>query len=100
MATLVPSAKEALILSLLAKHGSLYGLELVNLSGNALKRGTVYVTLSRMQDKGLVRCVADDQAQGHPGLPRPQYRITAAGERALMAHQTVRVLLRPARRLS
>jgi hypothetical protein len=31
-----------------------FGLELVERSGGALKRGTVYVTLARMQDKGYV----------------------------------------------
>jgi DNA-binding PadR family transcriptional regulator len=94
----IPSAKESLILSLLAERGSLYGLELVALSDNRLKRGTVYVTLSRMQDKGFVRTLEDRSPEEHAGLPRPKYRITAAGERALLAHQTLLGLLQPARR--
>ena len=31
-----------------------YGLELVQLSDGQLKRGTVYVTLQRMEAKGLI----------------------------------------------
>ncbi|MGC4068090.1 MAG: PadR family transcriptional regulator [Polyangiaceae bacterium] len=93
-----PSEKESLILALLAERGVMYGLELVNESGGHLKRGTVYVTLSRMQDKGWVR-VAEDRSPGsHAGLPRPRYRITAAGHRVLMAVEAARELLVPARR--
>ena len=48
--------KERLILDLLlnAPGCELYGLEMVKKSGGALKRGTVYVTLERMADKGYV----------------------------------------------
>ncbi len=75
---------EALILSLLAERGALYGLELVAASDGALKRGSVYVVLSRMQDKGYVRARrAERPAMG--GLPRPRYEVTALGARALSA---------------
>jgi len=94
---LLPSTKELLVLSLLAEHGDLYGLELVELSGFRLKKGTVYVTLGRMQGKGLVRSCVDHDPGAHPGLPRPRYRITAAGERALTAQQLVHSVLRAAR---
>jgi DNA-binding PadR family transcriptional regulator len=85
----LPSAKEALVLSLLAEQGTQYGLELVERSGGRLKRGTVYVTLGRMQDKGLVQVLVDANPEGHPGMPRPRYRITASGERALRACRAV-----------
>jgi DNA-binding PadR family transcriptional regulator len=98
VASTLPSAKETLILSLLSTRGSLYGLELVALSSNQLKRGTVYVTLSRMQDKGLVRTLEDRRPEEHAGLPRPKYRITATGERALQAHQMLQGLMQPVRR--
>ena len=45
------SAKESLILELLIQDKELYGLELVAASRRRLKRGTVYVTLGRMEDK-------------------------------------------------
>lgn len=44
---------EGLILDLLA-DGEMFGLELVERSGGRLKRGTVYVTLARMLEKGYV----------------------------------------------
>ena len=77
--------KERLILELLLASGPSFGLRLVELSEGALKRGTVYVTLGRMEAKGLV---ASEQEPGHPGaigLPRRVYRLTGLGERVLQA---------------
>jgi DNA-binding PadR family transcriptional regulator len=94
---MLPSATEVFILQLLLQHGELYGLQLVELSGGKLKRGTVYVTLARMQDKHLVRCSADREPAAHAGMPRPRYRISALGSRALEAVELVRSSLQPAR---
>jgi DNA-binding PadR family transcriptional regulator len=69
---------EQLILGLLAERGECYGLELVTASGNRVKRGGVYVTLGRMEQKGLV---VSSTGQGGRRL----YRLTALGERALLA---------------
>jgi DNA-binding PadR family transcriptional regulator len=69
---------ERVILHLLVGKGPCYGLELVESSRGALKRGGVYVTLGRMEEKGLVR-----SAVGESG--RRLYRPTALGERALAA---------------
>jgi DNA-binding PadR family transcriptional regulator len=91
----LPSDREALVLRLLAEQGDLYGLQLVAESRHALKRGTVYVTLSRMEEKGLIRALEDREPSGHAGLPRPRYRITAQGRRALGACDLVRAALRP-----
>ncbi len=73
------SAKEALILGLLGRSKEMYGLELVAASDGELKRGTVYVTLGRMEEKGFVssRLEADPPALG--GLPRRLYAATAYG---------------------
>lgn len=46
--------KDALIMSLLAKHGELYGHELVEKSNRKLWRGWIYVRLNRLEDKGLI----------------------------------------------
>lgn len=51
---------EEMILHLLAQHPPLFGLELVDLSGGVLKRGTVYVLLGRLQDLGLVVALEPD----------------------------------------
>lgn len=81
------SRKEALILDLLALVGSgeMYGLELVEASDGQLKRGTVYVTLGRMEDKGYLVSSQEVKPPGAIGLPRRMYRLTPLGKRARQA---------------
>src|SRR5437868_649678 len=74
------SAKEAEVLRLLLANGEMYGLELVTTS-QVLKRGTVYVTLSRMAEKGYVESRQEAVAPGD-GPPRRLYRATGLGVRA------------------
>jgi DNA-binding PadR family transcriptional regulator len=72
-------ASERAILALLIDRGEPgYGLELVGASRGRLKRGGIYVTLGRMESKGLV---TSQPAEGGRRL----YRPTALGERALLA---------------
>src|ERR1700739_1598792 len=78
------SDKEALILELLVA-GERYGLQLVATSRGRLKRGTVYVTLGRMEDKGYVASRTEDAPDGAGGLPRRLYRATPFGLRVLQA---------------
>ena len=88
------SATERLILQLLAEQ-EMFGLQLVEQSDGALKRGTVYVTLGRMQDKGYVESRAEERPPGAIGLPRRLYRPTAYGLRVLEAWDTAaRILAR------
>ena len=77
--------KEQLILELLVSEGPMYGLLLVERSGGALKRGTVYVTLGRMEARGLVESTQEPVLPGSIGLPRRNYRATLLGERTLRA---------------
>jgi hypothetical protein len=77
--------KERLILDLLVAEGRLFGLQLVALSHGALKRGTVYVTLGRMETKGFVRSEQEAMPPGAIGLPRRMYYPTPLGERVLRA---------------
>ena len=79
------SGKEYLVLDLLSGSGQLYGLQLVRQSGRRLKRGTVYVTLQRMEQKGLVESELERLAEPRPGLPRRLYRPTPAGRALLRA---------------
>jgi DNA-binding PadR family transcriptional regulator len=81
------SATEALILRLLVYEGPSYGLALVAASDGRLKRGTVYVTLGRMIDKGWVR-IQGAAAAPEGGMKRPLYRPPAAGPRLLRAWET------------
>lgn len=76
---------EAEIARLLREHGELYGLQLVKLSRGKLKRGTVYVHLHRLADKGLVGSRVTDVSIGELRLPlRIFFQTTpgGTGERA------------------
>jgi DNA-binding PadR family transcriptional regulator len=72
----------------------MYGLELVKASGGRLGRAGVYVTLARMEAKGFIRS-RTPPAEDHPGLPRPRYKLTALGERALRAADAWRDAMGP-----
>src|ERR1700733_6725360 len=75
------SSKEELILDLLVAGGELYGLQLVDASRRRLKRGTVYVTLGRMEDKGYIASRLETSPPGVGGLPPRLYQPTALGRR-------------------
>lgn len=77
--------KERLILELLVSGGAMFGLQIVEASRGRVKRGTVYVTLGRMEAKGYVESEQETRPAGAIGLPRRLYRPTALGERALRA---------------
>ncbi len=79
------STIETEILHLLLAHGEMYGLELVSASP-MLKRGTIYVTLGRMAEKGLVTS-RRVKAKHEAGLPRRLFRASADAERVLRAWQ-------------
>ena len=79
------SAKERLVLELLAAGGQMYGLQLVAQAKGRLKRGTVYVTLGRMQQKGLVDADAEKLSDDSGLVPRRMYRATSFGLRVLEA---------------
>jgi DNA-binding PadR family transcriptional regulator len=81
--------KERLILDLLVSAGPTFGLQLVALSEGALKRGTVYVTLGRMEAKGYVTSEQETQPPGAIGLPRRLYYPTALGQRVRRAWSLV-----------
>ncbi len=82
------SAAERLIVDLLAHQGELFGLQMVEQSGGRLKRGTVYVTLGRMHEKGYLESRQEALPEGAIGLPRRLYRPTGLALRVLAAWQT------------
>ena len=79
------STTERLIVELLAEHEELFGLQMVELSGGGLKRGTVYVTLGRMHEKGYLESRQEPLPEGAIGLPRRLYRPTGLALRILAA---------------
>jgi PadR family transcriptional regulator, regulatory protein PadR len=79
------STTERLIVELLAEYEELFGLRMVELSGGRLKRGTVYVTLGRMHEKGYLESRQEPLPEGAIGLPRRLYRPTGLALRILAA---------------
>jgi DNA-binding PadR family transcriptional regulator len=84
-----------LILELLVEREEQYGLQLVAASRRRLKRGTIYVTLARMEQKGYVTSRLEDPPADAGGLPRRLYQPTALGRRVLEAWTHVAKRLMP-----
>lgn len=78
------SPKELLLLELLREQ-DLYGLQLVAVAKGRLKRGTVYVTLGRMEEKGYITSTLEAAPSGAGGLPRRIYAATPLGRRMFAA---------------
>lgn len=75
-------SNEALVLKLLSDGREWYGIDLVNASEGQLKRGTVYLTLGRMEKDGYVASRTESRPirlpdQDEPALiPRRLYKRT------------------------
>ena len=87
------SPKELIVLQLLVRDGELYGLQLVAGSRRRIKRGTVYVTLGRMEEKGYISSRLEDRPASEGGLPRRLYQPTALGRRVMKAWMSPKVHL-------
>ena len=73
----------------------LYGLQMVELSGGELKRGTIYVTLNRLEDKGYV---TSEKEPEQPGIAQPRrlYKATGMGVKVFKAVAASRAALKRA----
>jgi DNA-binding PadR family transcriptional regulator len=81
-----PTKAEMLVMQVLQNEaGGLYGLEIVEASNNVVNRGSVYVLLGRLEEKGFVKVQKPKTDPHYPGLPRPLYKLTAEGTRVLSA---------------
>lgn len=79
-----PTKTEMTVLTLLMNSPpGLYGLEVVEQSNKEIKRGSVYVLLGRLEEKGYVERTPSKVDANYPGLPRPIYKITAPGQKVL-----------------
>ncbi len=83
------SPKETEILTILLDKGKAYGLEIVGASQGRIKRGTIYVTLNRMEEKGYVKSWKEPVQAGQIGPPRRIYQATGHGSRVFYAWQLV-----------
>jgi DNA-binding PadR family transcriptional regulator len=91
------SPTESLVMELL-RGRERYGLELVDASRGTLKRGSVYVILARMEEKGFVDSRHEERSPGASGLPRRLYRATPYGRKVHGAFALLReaLALKPA----
>jgi PadR family transcriptional regulator len=88
------SHKEALILDmLLSSARELYGLEMVDASNGELKRGTIYVTLQRMKEKGFIDSRQEARPAPEIGIARRLYSPTGHGQRVLACYKATRSVL-------
>lgn len=86
------SNKKYMILDLLRLGREMYGLELVRESNGDLARGTVYVTLDRMDGEGLVTSRAEVDPS-RSGSPRRLFRITGHGSKVLHAVDAAQAIM-------
>jgi PadR family transcriptional regulator PadR len=77
--------------------GSAIRTEIASRSGRAVPRGSVYVTLDRLEDKGLLSSRLADATAARGGRPRRFFRVTAAGVEAV--RESVGILARMQRGL-
>ena len=85
-----PTPSEMVVMKILqGKIRGAYGLEIVAASNKAVKRGSVYVLLGRLEEKGFVRVLKGTPPAGYDGPPRPQYQLTAEGARVMEAAESI-----------
>ncbi len=86
------TARELLILQLLAAGGrEMFGLQLIEASGGRLKRGTIYVLLTRLEERSMVASRPEEDPREEWMLPRRLYRITEGGRRTLADAENARL---------
>jgi DNA-binding PadR family transcriptional regulator len=73
-------SRQQVILRLLRDRGDLYGLELVEASDGKLRRGSVYVYLSDLEDSGFVTSYLPKGST----VQRRKYKITGLGNAEFM----------------
>lgn len=73
--------------------GKKYGLELVKESEGAIKRGSIYVLLGRLEDKGYVTSKHEPR-EDNPESKRRVYSLTGTGAAALNARNAYEAALK------
>jgi PadR family transcriptional regulator PadR len=90
---------EAVILGVLLSNsaGHMFGLEILEDAGGMLKKGSLYVTLQRMEEKKLLESRQEERQRPEVGIPRRLYNVTGLGERAFnkyrVSHQRLTELM-------
>lgn len=84
------SQLEAIFLSILInqeRYGRQVSAEYFKRTGQELSLGSLYTTLNRMVDCGLVKSRPGAASERHQGNRRRYFRITASGHQALDAYE-------------
>lgn len=93
---------EAVILGVLLSQPAheMYGLAILEESDGLLKRGSLYVTLQRMEEKRLLESRQETRSRPEAGIARRLYKVTGLGERAFddyrVRHQKLSAIIAPA----
>lgn len=86
---MLPNRREAIILQVLIPQDR-YGLEVrsevAKHEGKRMPLGSLYTTLDRMVDKGMLRSRFGESSHRRGGNRRKYFAITAKGHRALDAY--------------
>ena len=87
MATTLGTLELAVLLAVARLAGEAYGLavrhDLAERTGRDYSVGTVYTTLQRLEDKGLLLSRASEPLPVRGGRSRRHFSLTGAGSRAL-----------------
>lgn len=87
------SGVEEFVLGLLIRHGDMFCLQMVDASDKRLKRGTIYVTIGRMEAKGFLTSQQEKRPQTNPGHARRVCQVTDYGRSIFEAWQVARAHL-------
>jgi DNA-binding PadR family transcriptional regulator len=81
--------EQLVLLAVLRAGDGAYGTrileEIAACGGRRVSRGALYVTLARLEEKGLLLARSGDPSPARGGRPRRYLRVSAAGLRALRA---------------
>lgn len=69
--------------------GSAIRDEIARRSGRAVSRGSIYITLDRLEEKGLLASRAGPASADRGGRPKRLFRVTPAGRKAVKLSMTV-----------
>lgn len=80
-----PTKHELMILAAMRDGTPRHAFEIMREA--KIKRGTVYVLLQRLEERGFIRVTR--RSQDHPGMPRPHYALSALGKQILDAYRKI-----------
>ena len=66
-----------------AAYGSAIRDDIERRTGRAVSRGAVYITLERLEEKGLLTSQSADASERRGGRPKRNFRATSAGVKAI-----------------